>query len=173
MRDYEKNEALLKITEAKILYPNFSGAEGQYNREGDRNFCVIIDDNGVAQELANIGWNIKIVKGSDRDGEEPTYYLNKVRVNYHPPRGVQPPEIYLVTPGNEPRLLTEENVAILDQAEIESAYLAVSPSHWHNARGEGGITGYLHTGYFVTRPKPFHDMFWTQEGNETTEETPW
>ena len=60
----------------RIIFRNFSGKEGQYNREGDRNFAVLLDD-AVAERMAADGWNVKWLKPredseddeSDRDDE--------------------------------------------------------------------------------------------------------
>ena len=44
----------LRIDGAQLLprpFKNFSGARGQYNDEGDRNFCLIIDDPRIVEQL--------------------------------------------------------------------------------------------------------------------------
>ena len=44
------NENLV-IENARLLFRNFSGRESKYNRAGQRNFCVYIEDAADAQKL--------------------------------------------------------------------------------------------------------------------------
>jgi hypothetical protein len=60
----------LKLEDARILFRNFQGKEGPYNKEGDRSFAVEIPDERV-DELLAAGWNVKLPKAKDLDeGEE-------------------------------------------------------------------------------------------------------
>ena len=51
---------ILKMDNVRIIQPNFAGRGGMYNREGDRNFLVVLDSVDIANELARDGWNVKI-----------------------------------------------------------------------------------------------------------------
>ncbi len=46
-----KNRPNLVIEDARLIFKNFGGKEGQYNRAGDRNFCVILPEDAAARLL--------------------------------------------------------------------------------------------------------------------------
>lgn len=133
-------KSILQIDDVRICFRNFRGEGGRFNKEGDRNFAVIIaggvvDDGNTlrevnAQEMAEVlmndinkfgvGWNVKI-KAPREEGDEPFIYL-PVKMKFND-RG---PIVYLSSNGNQVRL-TEETVAMLDDIDILSVDLDIRP----------------------------------------------
>lgn len=135
------------IENARLMFRNFSGNESAYNRAGDRNFCVVIDDPQTASKLKADGWNIKTLPSRD-DDEEPTNYI-RVRVKFDP----IPPHIYLVTEKNK-TLLDETTVGSLDYVEIKNADVIIRPYNW-TAAGNSGVSAYVKTMYVTIEEDVF------------------
>ena len=72
---------ILQIDDARIIYRNFSGKGSQYNREGDRNFAVVIPNTEIADALVEAGWNVKIKAPRDDDDTPFMYLPVKVKFN--------------------------------------------------------------------------------------------
>lgn len=129
------------IENAKIIFRNFEGKEGQYNRNGDRNFAVIIPDEKTAQNMLKDGWNVKYLQARE-EGEEATPYI-QVAVSYKN----RPPRIIMMT-STARTVLTEDNVEILDWADIRSSDLICRAYEW-DVNGKTGVKAYLQS-LFVT-----------------------
>ena len=126
---------ILQIDDARIIYRNFSGVGGKFNREGDRNFAVVIPDQEAADALIKEGWNVKI-KPPREDGDSPFMYL-PIKVKFNE-RG---PACYLVT-GTRMNRLDEHTVSCLDDVDISRVDMDVRPYDW-NVNGKDGRTAYL------------------------------
>lgn len=125
----------LLIDDARIIYRNFSGAPSKFNREGDRNFSVVIPDEETADILKDDGWNIKI-KPPREEGDTPFMYL-PVKVKFND-RG---PTAYLKT-GKVLNKLDEESINCLDDVDIVSVDMDLRPYDW-DINGKVGRTAYL------------------------------
>lgn len=137
----------LVIENAKIIYRNFRGEESKYNRSGDRNFCVVIEEEEYAKKLIEDGWNVKLKVPKDEE-RDPFYYI-KVAVSYQ----YYGPSVYLVTKRKKV-LLDSETIGILDTADILNVDLAIRPSAW-DVNGKTGVKAYLKTMYITIEEDEF------------------
>lgn len=137
----------LEINDARILWPNFEGRGDRFNKQGDRNFHLVIPDQEIAQALLNDkneygdGWNVKI---KQRDDGEPPFMHMMVKVKFNG-RG---PNVYLVTgaPG-DPRAkqvpLNEDTVKCLDDIDIISCDMDIRPYDDRMPNGQTFRSAYL------------------------------
>ena len=148
----DKSIRVLNLGDVRIGFKNFSGREGKFNAEGDRNFVVFLDFD-KAQELASLGWNVKFPDQPEQDdsGEIVREPYLPVSVSYKR----QPPTVYLVdVENNHKTVLDEATVNLADSTTIVTSDLIINASHW-SVNGNSGIKAYLKTAYLNIEPSPF------------------
>ena len=118
------NVGTIIIENTRLVFRNFAGKESTYNREGARNTCVIIPDRGVAQQMAEDGWNVKYLR-DDEEGNPGDPYI-KVTLGY---KGHTPPRVVMVTSNGSTELF-EDTVSILDSVDVLNVDVFLTPWIW-------------------------------------------
>lgn len=126
---------ILQIDDARIIHRNFEGRGDKYNREGDRNFSLVIPDKELADRLIDEGWNIKIK--APRDEDDMPFMFMPVKIKFND-RG---PKVYLNVGGRVVQL-DEESVECIDNIDIRTVNLDIRPYNWE-MNGKSGRTAYL------------------------------
>lgn len=134
-----KEDETLVIEDAELVWLNFKGKEGRFNREGQKTFCVWIAEEEVDTLLA-LRWNVKRTKPREEDDETRPYL--PVEVRFDP----KPPKIVMITnDGKTSTFLDEDSVEVLDYADLKSVDLVLNPYDWEMPNGDTGRKAYLKT----------------------------
>lgn len=136
-----KNPGTILMEDVRIIFRNFAGKEGQYNREGERNFAVILEDEKLVKQLEKDGWNVKYLKAREEGDDEQPYL--QVSVGYKN----RPPKIVMISSRGRTEL-NEDQCEILDWADISKVDLIINPYEWL-VNGKTGLKAYLKS-MFVT-----------------------
>lgn len=130
----------LQIDNAKIIWTNFAGEEKGFDREGDRNFTLVFDDEELVDDLIKDGWNIK---KKFREDDDIPFMTMKVKLSYkeRPDGSISGPKAYLWT-GGKRNPLDQDSIACLDQIERGRVDLDIRPHDW-NYNGREGRTARL------------------------------
>lgn len=145
-------------------FKNFAGEKrvcknGPYagktmNKEGERNFCIIIPDDAIGFFQQN---NIKIGEfgGNPDEGEPPIHYV-KVNVNFKVSANFkgEPPQIYLIKSTGRMEPMPESSVAKIDGMNVE--YARVVTRMW---TGTERTSLWLQSGEFKPQYDPITEKY--------------
>ena len=134
----------------RIIFRNFSGEETKFNREGNRNFVVVLPED-IGRELAEKGWNVKFRE--PREEGDPIEAQLQVTVGF---RG-RPPKILLISGGRR-RDLDEDTVSMLDWADIVNVDMVLRPYDWE-VNGKTGRKAYLKSLYVTVEEDELEEKY--------------
>lgn len=126
---------ILEIENARIVYRNFAGVMTRFNREGDRNFAVVIPNEEIKEALVEAGWTVKIKPPRDEYDDPFMFMPVKIKCNN---RG---PAAYVMS-GNSVTRLNEDTIGMIDEIDILSVDMDLRPYDWE-VNGKTGRTAYL------------------------------
>jgi len=153
----------ISVENARIIFRNFAGKESKFNARGKRNFCLVLD-NDVAEDLKEIGWNIKYLSPRDPDDQPQAYLQVSVAFDNFPPK------IWLISGGKKTEL-NEDTIAVLDYAEIENIDVIVRPYVWE-VNGKGGVKAYVKNMYVTIVENEFEKKYRNLDEEDTAEDCP-
>lgn len=153
----------ITINDAKILWPNLSGATVKYNERGRRYFHLLLTEEQANKLTNDYGLNCRLHKAKNEDMED--YWTLQVFARFDK----YPPKIYQIS-GNNYIQLTEETVGLLDGADIAHCDLTINPSFWKDETGgRTGYKAYVETMFVTLNVDPLmaqYGYLFENKGNE-------
>lgn len=146
---------VLQIDDARLVYKNFAGEATKYNREGERNFSIVIPDEEIADRLEADGWNIK--RRPPRDEDDAPFIHLPVKVNFNE----FGPTIRLIS-GKNRHILDKDDAKCLDRIRMACVDLDIRPYDW-KVNGKTGRAAYLQAMKVVQEVDRFDDEFAEEE----------
>lgn len=158
-------EDTVLFEDARLIFKNFKGEEGSFNRKGSRNFHVLLQPD-IAQAMVGDGWNVKFLKKrEDDDPNEPEQAHLPVQVSYD----IKPPHIVMLSSAGRTEL-SEKEVEILDYVDIEKVDFIVNPYNFPSINGRPpGVSAYLKS-MFVTIREDYLEQKYANVGASGQEE---
>lgn len=145
----------VSIEGAQLAFRNFSGRAGRLNQEGNRNFCVLLNDE-IANDMAKAGWNVKYLDPRNED-EAPQAFI-QVSLSWNEQYPQYDPKIYMITNHGKAKV-SESEVSNLDWAEIENVDLIIRPYNWSMPNGKSGVKAKLKSMYVTVREDEFESKY--------------
>lgn len=156
MPSNDERLAPITIENAKVIFKNFRGAPDKFDKQGHKNFHLLLDEN-LAEELRGNGFNVKPLRKRDED-EDQMYHM-EVKINMNSRR---PPRVVMIGTANGTKLnevnLDDDTIGILDSSFILTADLTINPYQWE-VRGATGTTAYLQTLYITVELDPLEAKY--------------
>lgn len=150
LKTNHRNEIMLEDV-PRLLFRNFSGRPGTYNREGDRNFGVLLDPAWV-DDMLDAGYPVKYLRPRE-EGDEPAPWI-KVKVNF---KSEFPPTVVMVTSRGR-TTLDADTVDLLDNAYIVKADLVLNP-YFYQVNDREGYSMYLSRAYITIEEDEFEQRY--------------
>jgi hypothetical protein len=112
----------VKVENARIIFRNFSGKERKNNEEGERTFCVVLDDS-TAKELSKSKWDVKWFNDVKQDDVSIPYLQVTINPNAFFPS-------VIIVEKDCRRIFNEDTVPMLDKIKIKSANVTMNGYSW-------------------------------------------
>lgn len=119
-----------EANDCRICYKNFSGNPSQFNRAGDKNFNLIVDEEYV-DKLREFGYNVK-----EKQSDEGPWFVLPVKVKFND----YGPDCFIKN-GRKMTKLDNDTIAMLDNIALENIQMDVRPYNY--TMNGGGTSAYL------------------------------
>ena len=144
----------ITIEGAKLIFRNFSGKVTQYNRNGQQNFSVVLDDE-LAEKLEADGWPVKYRRPREDDPDQYRQPHLPVKVQF----GMYPPTVVLITSRGKKRL-DKDTIGQLDWCRIQNADVQIRPYNYPEINGKpAGVSAYLKSLYVTIIEDPLESKY--------------